>query len=85
MRGHIVLVEVAKQHANLVVASIFVNSLQFSPTEDLRTINEDQKQITKNSKQLSTVIHFFMILGLAHCCKIKSKFFTSFHPRYNIT
>jgi pantoate--beta-alanine ligase len=35
--GHIALVEKAKQNANYVVASIFVNPLQFSPTEDLST------------------------------------------------
>ena len=35
--GHIHLVELAKQHANCVVVSIFVNPLQFSPTEDLST------------------------------------------------
>lgn len=33
--GHIQLVEIAKQHAACVVVSIFVNPLQFSPTEDL--------------------------------------------------
>ena len=33
--GHIQLVEVAKQHATCVVVSIFVNPLQFGPTEDL--------------------------------------------------
>lgn len=33
--GHIQLVEVAKQHARCVVVSIFVNPLQFGPTEDL--------------------------------------------------
>jgi pantoate--beta-alanine ligase len=33
--GHIQLVEVAKQHAGCVVVSIFVNPLQFGPTEDL--------------------------------------------------
>jgi pantoate--beta-alanine ligase len=35
--GHIALVEKAKQKASCVVASIFVNPLQFSPTEDLST------------------------------------------------
>jgi pantoate--beta-alanine ligase len=35
--GHIALVEKAKQNASCVVASIFVNPLQFSPTEDLST------------------------------------------------
>ena len=33
--GHIALVKTAKQHSSCVVASIFVNPLQFSPTEDL--------------------------------------------------
>lgn len=35
--GHIALVEKAKQKSSCVVASIFVNPLQFSPTEDLST------------------------------------------------
>ncbi|MSP86477.1 MAG: pantoate--beta-alanine ligase [Methylotenera sp.] len=35
--GHIHLVEVAKQHAQCVVVSIFVNPLQFSVNEDLAT------------------------------------------------
>lgn len=35
--GHIALVEKAKQNTSCVVTSIFVNPLQFSPTEDLST------------------------------------------------
>ena len=47
--GHIHLVEIAKQHAQYVVASIFVNPLQFSPTEDLanypRTLEADCEKL----------------------------------------
>lgn len=47
--GHIHLVQIAKQHAKCVVASIFVNPLQFSPTEDLanypRTLEADYEKL----------------------------------------
>jgi len=47
--GHINLVELAKQHAECVVVSIFVNPLQFSPTEDLanypRTLEADCEKL----------------------------------------
>jgi pantoate--beta-alanine ligase len=43
--GHIDLVRQARQHANCVVVSIFVNPLQFGPTEDFdrypRTLADD--------------------------------------------
>ena len=47
--GHIALVTLAKQHATCVVVSIFVNPLQFSPTEDLanypRTLAADCEKL----------------------------------------
>ncbi len=48
-RGHICLAETAKQHSDFVVASIFVNPLQFGANEDLdsypRTLEADQAQL----------------------------------------
>ena len=47
--GHIHLVDLAKQHASFVVVSIFVNPLQFSPTEDLsaypRSLEADYQKL----------------------------------------
>lgn len=47
--GHIHLVELARQHATLVVVSIFVNPLQFGVNEDLasypRTLAEDCERL----------------------------------------
>ncbi|WP_106475831.1 pantoate--beta-alanine ligase [Phytohalomonas tamaricis] len=47
--GHIALVDAARQHADIVVATIFVNPLQFSANEDLtrypRTLDADRQKL----------------------------------------
>lgn len=49
--GHLELVRIAQGHAKCVVASIFVNRLQFSPNEDFdkypRTLAEDYAHLEK--------------------------------------
>lgn len=49
--GHIALIHRARQQADFVVASIFVNPLQFGPTEDLdsypRTLAADQEKLQR--------------------------------------
>jgi pantoate--beta-alanine ligase len=54
--GHIALVELAKQHAALVVVSIFVNPLQFGPHEDFanypRTFDADCAKLQEAGAQI---------------------------------
>jgi pantoate--beta-alanine ligase len=47
--GHLALMDIARRHGDAVVASIFVNRLQFGPNEDFdrypRTMNADRTQL----------------------------------------
>ncbi|MEC8935700.1 MAG: pantoate--beta-alanine ligase, partial [Pseudomonadota bacterium] len=49
--GHLALIATARQHADVVVSSLFVNPMQFGPGEDLdaypRTFEADQRQLTE--------------------------------------
>ena len=49
--GHLSLVEVARQQADRVVVSVFVNPTQFGPNEDFaaypRTLDSDRRQLTR--------------------------------------
>ncbi len=46
-QGHLSLIQKARKQCDLVIVSVFVNPLQFGPTEDLarypRTVNTDQR------------------------------------------
>lgn len=54
--GHISLVEEAHKHADKVVASIFVNPMQFGANEDIdsypRTMEQDQQKLTNAGTDL---------------------------------
>ncbi|HST10621.1 MAG TPA: pantoate--beta-alanine ligase [Terriglobales bacterium] len=54
--GHLSLVRIAKKNSDFVVVSVFVNPLQFGPTEDLakypRTLERDQEMLAREGVDL---------------------------------
>lgn len=54
--GHLSLVRIARTHSDFVIVSIFVNPLQFGPTEDLakypRTLERDKGMLAKEGVDL---------------------------------
>lgn len=55
-RGHLSLIDIAKQKADKVVCSVFVNPLQFGPDEDFdrypRTFEQDKKLLSEQGADL---------------------------------
>jgi len=49
--GHLALVEAARRDCATVMATIFVNPLQFGPTEDFRAIRAPSPRIRGSSKR----------------------------------
>jgi len=54
--GHLTLIRTAREHADIVVASIFVNPMQFNNVDDLtnypRTMDEDIEKLTSENVDL---------------------------------
>ncbi|MBD1568653.1 MULTISPECIES: pantoate--beta-alanine ligase [Aliivibrio] len=54
--GHLTLIRTAREHADIVIASIFVNPMQFNNVDDLtnypRTMDEDVEKLTSENVDL---------------------------------
>lgn len=53
-QGHLKLVEVARQHADVVITTIFVNPTQFGPTEDFSRYPRDLDRDTRLASTVGT-------------------------------
>lgn len=76
-QGHISLMHLAKQHAEKVIATIFVNPLQFNNPDDLdtypRTEAEDIKKLEENNVDMVFIpsIELLYPQGLEKCTKVE--------------
>ncbi len=61
--GHLSLVEAARRHADLIVASIFVNPLQFGANEDLSRYPRDLERDSQLLHDAGTDVLFFPDAG----------------------
>ncbi len=57
--GHIKLIETAKEHADIVVVSIFVNPTQFGPNEDFEKYPRDRDSDLEQCRE--TGVHFVFL------------------------
>ena len=75
--GHYSLIKMAKEHADRVVASIFVNPTQFGPREDFehypRTLEQDQKGLTEHGCDLlfAPDVQTIYPYGAAHTVRVE--------------
>ena len=60
--GHISLIKTAKQHADVVVVSIFVNPIQFSPGEDFDKYPRDIKRDENLARDAGADIIFYPVV-----------------------
>ena len=72
--GHMKLVEVARQHAEAVVISIFVNPTQFGPNEDLdaypRTMERDSELLRAAGVDILWAPHANVVYPLGFATKV---------------
>ena len=75
--GHFSLIKLAREHADRVVASVFVNPTQFGPREDFehypRTLEQDQKGLAENGCHLlfAPDVQTVYPYGAAHTVRVE--------------
>jgi len=75
--GHFSLIKLAREHADRVVASVFVNPTQFGPREDFehypRTLEQDQKGLAENGCHLLLApdVQTVYPYGAAHTVRVE--------------